>query len=41
MTFAATLDGAVYKEDLGPGTAKLVHSMMQYKPDGTWRAPDH
>jgi len=36
MTFAVTLNGAVYEKDLGPKTSQVAQAMMRFKPDRTW-----
>jgi len=41
MTFIVNQQGRVYQKDLGSKTSKLVGSMKEYSPDGTWAvSPD-
>ena len=37
-TFICGENGVVYQKDLGPNTAGLGASMVQYNPDGSWKA---
>jgi hypothetical protein len=36
MTFIVNQAGRVYQKNLGPATAQIVKSMIEYNPDSTW-----
>ena len=37
MTFVVNQDGVVHQKDLGPGTASLAKTIIEYDPDATWK----
>jgi hypothetical protein len=39
MTFTVNQDGIVYEKDLGPDTATIANSVMQFDPDASWKIP--
>jgi hypothetical protein len=40
MTFIVDKDGIVYEKDLGPNTAAIAKSLLQYDRNATWRKSD-